>query len=195
MNEQYATRGLPMSTTPIFEESQAFRQWWLLIPLSIAALAAWSMFLVQVVSGRGIGANPAPDVLLWIVLAVAGVLLPGLMFSVRMRTTVDGEALTIRYRPFATRRISLADIDRWAAVTYHPILDYGGWGLRWSLKGWCYNVSGDRGVLLTLRNGKHVMVGSQRADDLAAAIGAAIGAANGAAKGARQAGRPPAGSR
>jgi hypothetical protein len=64
MNEQYATRGLPMLTTPIFEESQAFRQWWLLIPLSIAALAAWSMFFVQVVSGRAIGTNPAPDVVL-----------------------------------------------------------------------------------------------------------------------------------
>jgi hypothetical protein len=153
-----------------FEEIQAFRQWWLLLPLAIAAIAAWSMFLTQVAFSQPVGTNPASDVVLWIVLAVAGILLPGLMLSVRMRTTVDADAITIRYRPFTTRRLRLAEIEHAAAVTYHPILDYGGWGLRWSLKGWCYSVSGNRGVLVTLRDGKQVMIGSRRAEELARAV-------------------------
>ena len=33
-----------------------------------------------------------------------------------------------------------------------------------------YNVSGDRGVELTLKDGRRVMLGSQRADELAAVI-------------------------
>jgi hypothetical protein len=37
-----------------------------------------------------------------------------------------------------------------------------------------YNVSGNQGVDLTLRDGRRVMLGSQRADELAAAIEARI---------------------
>ena len=56
------------------------------------------------------------------------------------------------------------------ARTYSPLREYGGWGLR----GWgtsrAYNVSGNRGVELTLQDGSSIMIGSQRADELAQAI-------------------------
>jgi hypothetical protein len=72
--------------------------------------------------------------------------------------------------PFANRTIAPAQIARWEARTYRPIRDYGGWGVRFGPRGRAYNVSGNRGVEITLANGKRVLVGSQRADDLAAAI-------------------------
>jgi hypothetical protein len=57
-----------------------------------------------------------------------------------------------------------------AAVTCHPITEYGGWGIRWTLRGKAYNVSGRRGVRLDYENGKHLLIGSTRADELATAI-------------------------
>ena len=60
-----------------------------------------------------------------------------------------------------------------------PILEYGGWGIRYSPfgKGWAYNVRGNQGVQLELANGQRILVGSQRADELARAIGQAKGRA------------------
>ena len=53
--------------------------------------------------------------------------------------------------------------------------DYGGWGIRRGRRGWAYNVSGNRGVLLQLENEKTLLIGSQRPDELAAAIEAQRG--------------------
>ena len=42
--------------------------------------------------------------------------------------------------------------------------------MRFGRRGRAYNVSGDRGVELTLANGKRVLIGSQRSEELAEAI-------------------------
>jgi hypothetical protein len=68
---------------------------------------------------------------------------------------------------------------RWEARTYRPILEYGGWGIRYSPfgQGCAYNVSGNRGVQLELADGQRILIGSQRAEELARAIGEAKGQA------------------
>ena len=55
-------------------------------------------------------------------------------------------------------------------MQYHPILDYGGWGIRWALKGKAYNISGNNGVRLDFYDGKHLLIGSQRSEEFAASI-------------------------
>ncbi|PQJ80922.1 hypothetical protein BTO18_05610 [Polaribacter porphyrae] len=50
---------------------------------------------------------------------------------------------------------------------YDPIGDYGGWGLKggtlWSKsKGRAINVSGDIGIQLELKNGKKLLIGTQK---------------------------------
>lgn len=50
---------------------------------------------------------------------------------------------------------------------YRPILDYGGWGIRWAPgKGWAYTVRGNLGVQLELSDGKRLLVGSQSPEGL-----------------------------
>ena len=68
------------------------------------------------------------------------------------------------------RRIPLERIRCATAVTYSPLWDYGGWGIRCGRKGIAYNVSGDRGVQLELERGRPILIGSQRAEELARAI-------------------------
>ncbi len=72
--------------------------------------------------------------------------------------------------PLYRRRIPLAEITGAEAVTYSPLADYGGWGIRWGRNGAAVNARGSRGVLLTLRGGKRLLIGSQRPDALAAAL-------------------------
>ena len=54
---------------------------------------------------------------------------------------------------------------------YKPIREYGGWGIRYGRGGKAYNVSGNKAVQLVLKNGKRLLIGSQRPDKLVEAIG------------------------
>lgn len=89
----------------------------------------------------------------------------------RLVVRVSAGALDLDFRPFVKRRIQLNDIASCEARTYHPIREYGGWGVRWGWKGGrAYNVRGNRGIQIVLRNGDSILVGSQRTEDLLSSV-------------------------
>ena len=51
--------------------------------------------------------------------------------------------------------------------------EFGGWGIRVSRNGRAYNASGNTGVQLVLADGSHILIGTQRAEELLAALRAA----------------------
>jgi hypothetical protein len=70
--------------------------------------------------------------------------------------------------------IPLSEIGSVQAVTYRPLREFGGWGIRWGWKGSrAYSIAGNRGVELELREGKLIVVGSETPEALATAIGSA----------------------
>lgn len=152
-----------------FEETQRMTQWWLWGLVLILALSVWGLMIRAVVLRQPLDSEEP----LWataIPFVLVGIGLPVLMFATRMTTQVSDEAVIIRYRPFTTVTIPHTDIERFEARHYNPILEYGGWGLRgWGSKR-AYNVSGSQGVELFLTDGRRIMVGSQRPDELAAAL-------------------------
>lgn len=90
----------------------------------------------------------------------------------RMMTTVRDDGVHIRFEPFHRQGIvyPYEEIEHAAARRFHPLVEYGGWGIRWGWRGKAYLASGDEGVELSLRPRGSVMVGSQDAENLAAAI-------------------------
>jgi hypothetical protein len=85
-----------------------------------------------------------------------------------MITDVRPDGLVVRFPPFHRRLIALEDVRSVEAREYSAIKEYGGWGIRHSSKnGTAYNVRGNRGVQLILKNGKRVLIGSQEPDRLA----------------------------
>jgi hypothetical protein len=52
---------------------------------------------------------------------------------------------------------------------------YYGWGIRLTPKGWMFNVSGFDAVEITLRSGKHFLIGTDQPHKLASAISQAAG--------------------
>ncbi len=94
------------------------------------------------------------------------------MALLRLDVETREDALVVHFFPLRRRVVPYAAIRRCAAVTYRPIVEYGGWGIRWGgPRKWAYNVRGDRGVLLELADGGTLLVGSQRPGELARAIG------------------------
>jgi hypothetical protein len=66
--------------------------------------------------------------------------------------------------------MALEEIVSAELVTFRPIRDFGGWGIRHGGGGWAYTVRGNRGVRLTLQYGSPLLIGSQNAEDLYQAI-------------------------
>jgi hypothetical protein len=155
----------------LFTEKQYFRQTWLWVPVVLLAGLSWYGFIQQVVYRKPFGTHPAPDSVLLVIWAVFGLGFPIFFLSFGLTTELREDGLQIRFSPFYRRFIGLQDIQSFAVKEYHPIKDYGGWGVKWSSKhGMAYNVSGNRGVQLELRDGKRVLIGSQKPELLAGAL-------------------------
>jgi hypothetical protein len=93
-----------------------------------------------------------------------------LVLLLRLETTVDDTALTVRLWFLPRRVIPLSSIRSAEVRTYRPLLEYGGWGIRWGRGGMAYNARGNRGVQLVLENGSRVLIGSQEPERLLEAI-------------------------
>jgi hypothetical protein len=142
---------------------------WLIVIFCVGL--GWWSFIQQVVLGIPFGNNPAPDYIMWIIVILIGIVLPVFLLSIKMITTVSPENIIIRFSPLKTRIINVNDIVSFSMITYKPIRDYGGWGIRWNpKKGIAYNVSGNKGVKIKLIDSKSVLIGSQKADELEQAL-------------------------
>ena len=141
-----------------FREEQRFRQPWLWLIVLGAAGIAWYAAVGQLVLGRPFGDRPASDGLLLVFLLAFGVGLPLFFRALRLVTVVDAGGVHFRFIPFqmAARVIPPEYISSYAARTYRPLVEYGGWGIRSGRGGDAYNVSGDRGVQFVLAGGKRV---------------------------------------
>jgi len=157
-----------------FHEVQPARMWWAwLIILAIAAFAWWS-FIVQIVFETPVGTNPASDAVVVVIWVAFGIEFPLFFYSVKLITDVRTDGIYVRLFPVWSRAVALKDIVRSDPRRYRPLVDYGGWGIRFGgHKKRAYNMSGNRGVELELTDGTHLLIGSQRPEELASAINTA----------------------
>lgn len=151
-----------------FHEDQYLRDSWLWLVIAVPVVVA------IVVSAATSGLAAAPVAL---ALAVAAVI-AFLLFFARLETEVRSDAVVIHFHGlWPTRTIPIAEIESVEASRY-SIWDSGGWGVHLTFGGMAYNVSGNDGVFIHLRKGSRVLVGSQRAPELAHAIRDAVAAAS-----------------
>lgn len=156
---------------PLFQEEQAFTQWWLWAIVLLVAAVSWWNFLQQIVWRVPFGTNPAPDGVVWALFVLCGFALPLFFFWSRLVTTVTPDLLRVHLRLLRRREIPLATIRSASSVEFRPLREYGGWGIRYNRSlGWAYTARGRRGVRLRLGDGKGFLVGSQRPDELLAAL-------------------------
>jgi hypothetical protein len=107
----------------------------------------------------------------WVTALLLGVvLLLGAVLTMRLSTTVTSDALSIRYGFLYRTRIPLAEVAHAEAVEYSPIRQYGGWGVRGTLRRRALNARGNQGVLVTRSDGSTLLIGSQRPRELLEAL-------------------------
>ena len=168
----------------IFREVQRFRQRWLWVLIILPTVVLIWIFgygmYQQLVLGKPWGDRPMSDTALVVTNTVTilfSICIFLLFATMRLQTEVRSEGLYIRFFPLhlSFHRIPFEDLAQVEVRTYNPIREYGGWGIKGGRKNRAYNVSGNRGVRLDYANGRHTLIGSQRADELAEAIGRVLG--------------------
>jgi hypothetical protein len=111
-------------------------------------------------------------------LIILGILLPvaiSVLFMIlKLETVVCSDGLYVRFFPLHPhfKKFIVDDISEYFTRTYKPIWEYGGWGIRcgFSKSGKAYNVKGNRGLQLVFTNGKRLLIGSQKPEQLVEAI-------------------------
>ena len=144
-----------MST--LFDEKQKFNQWWL-----------WVILL----SFPIISVGPFDQNNINIYHVLIGLAIPILFYLFELRIKVNEDGFHYQFFPFHFKFhiIKLEDIDKFKALEYSPLKEYGGWGIKYGFKGKAYNVSGNKGVRIFLNNGTNIMFGSQKHSELAKAL-------------------------
>jgi hypothetical protein len=107
-------------------------------------------------------------------LAIFGVGLPLFAYYAKLITDVLTDGVYLRFFPVSSRTIALNDIVTYEACQYSPLVEYGGWGIRFGRrKKRACTMGGNRGVELELGGGTRLLIGSQRPEELASALATA----------------------
>jgi hypothetical protein len=158
----------------IYREQQKFALWlrWL-VYLSMGLSVVISVFAL-IKASAGENSQETLEIVLGFVVGIGvPIAITTLFLLLKLETEVRPDGIYVRYFPFHIRfkRFRLEDLSEYYARRYKPIREYGGWGIRYSLRnGKAYNTSGNHGVQLVFTNGKKLLIGSQKPDELEAAI-------------------------
>lgn len=165
-----------------YKEEQKFTQWWLWGLIGISTASVFYILLqgmyVQFILGEPWGDRPMSDTGLALVNVFTFITMGGILFLfISMKLTIEVHNRTIYYRfaPFIiqNRRIGLEEIESWEVKKFSLFKDFGGYGMRKGFSGkTAYNIRGNagRGLRMKLKNGKDLLLGTQRPDELRAAI-------------------------
>ncbi len=147
----------------IFEERQRFTQWWLWFLMTIPLAFMLFKPLKRIIGGETFSIVDL-DNGFWIGLTTMS-LVYIFMAICHLTTVIDKNGITYQLFPFQTssKRISWNDLERAYVRQYKPLSEYGGWGYRLGLGGGrALNVKGNQGIQLKLKNGKKLLLGTQK---------------------------------
>ncbi len=155
----------------LFKETQRFRQWWIWI-----SLLAFYVFLIyktflQFYKNEPFGYHPLSNFGLLFLLCCT-LLFNWLFYFLRLETAFTREGIYVRFFPFHLKfKFIDWNIIRQAYIRkYNPLLEFGGWGIRYGFAGKAYNVSGNLGLQLAYDKNLNLLIGTQKAKEMKAVL-------------------------
>ncbi|MGI8891848.1 MAG: hypothetical protein ACR2GN_00170 [Bacteroidia bacterium] len=91
------------------------------------------------------------------------------LFSImKLEIIIDDKHLFFEYKPFLKRKFPLIDIIGFAERKFRPLIEFRGWGIRYSLfgHGMAYTIKGNTGVQFLTRSGKKFLLGTQKPGEI-----------------------------
>ena len=114
-------------------------------PMSDSGLVLFSLFMIAIFGG--------------IILLLA---------TAELTIEIHNRTVYYRFPPLQgqMKRIGLEELNSWQVRRYNPITEFGGYGWRGIGKKKARNVRGRMGLELHLKNGKILMLGTQKAEEI-----------------------------
>jgi hypothetical protein len=155
-----------MNTPLLYEEVQTFGQRWLhqFLKLSTAVLLGCNALLLLTGTAEKEGLTTTLLTGTFIIIVVSL-----LLYSTKLITQIRADGIYVRYPPLQPA-FTVCTWDTIAQVyirKYNPLLEYGGWGIRYSPQGKAYNVSGNTGLQILFKDGTKLLIGTADAESLA----------------------------
>ena len=138
-----------------FYETQQFRQLWVWTIILLVMFALITPIFFGVIG-----------IILSIVLVSFSFGFIFLFWKMKLITTIKEDGINIIFVPFTNFIIPFSKIKYYKIREYRPIIEYGGWGIRFNKSGKAYTVFGTTGLQISLLNGKEILIGTQRPDPL-----------------------------
>ena len=149
-----------------FKETQKMTQWWLwAILLGTMGVVLWEM-AEEALSRQLSLAEFLHSPGLWTPILLPIVIL-GFFYVASLKTKIDPTGIHIHYFPMWRTHIP------WEQIESAEIVQYGfvGYGIRFSISyGTVYNAKGNRGLQIVKKNGSKILLGTQRPEELLAAV-------------------------
>jgi len=156
----------------IFKEEQRFTQTWLIVLLTISLITP-IVLMIQEYSKEN--STMSLNKLLLTSFFMIAVMIP--IFFFKLKTRIDETGIHFQFLPFhfSARTITWSELIAAKTRKYDAITEFGGWGLKGGLlwkqsTGTAYNVSGDLGIQLVYKNGKKILIGTQKQNEVNAVL-------------------------
>lgn len=158
--------------TLFYSEMQYFRQPLLWVLIAFISFLSWWGAVEQLILGRPFGSNPASDELMLIILVVFGILFPAFFFLLHLSVRVTADGLYYRFFPLQLRyrHIPKEDILSATQQKYRPLVDYGGWGIRYGRSGLAFTIGGNDGIMIERMDRSMILMGTRRPAEFLTAL-------------------------
>ena len=152
----------------IFEETQTFRNtwtWYLIIGITVFAVGGSIVMALMSGKSEGFVGSTIATLVTFAVLAMLG--------AAKLHVAIDSNTIYYRFPPFVNSEKSIHrdDLEEIYVRKYKALLEYGGYGYRFRFRsGRALNVAGNNGLQLILKNGKKILIGTQRPELMESAV-------------------------
>ena len=152
----------------IFIEEQKFNQPLVIIGLSLAFIVVG----ISTYTTWGKISNGSIGEQIGALSGLIMITLVSLLFlKLKLKTRVDEIGIHYQFYPFhfSFKKIRWTAIEKCYLRKYNAISEFGGWGLKFSFfgkNGKSFTTKGTIGLQLKLKNGKKILIGTQKKDEL-----------------------------
>lgn len=146
----------------MFFEIQRFRQTWIITLLMLLLLLLVGGIILK--KWQEIPVEGLFDWPTFISLSVT-LLVMALFYFMQLETQIDRKGICYRWVPFqgGYSCVEWDKVEKLEVVTYSPLREYGGWGIRFGRRGRAHNVAGSKGLEIFFKGKrKTLLIGTQK---------------------------------
>ena len=149
----------------LFKEEQKFRQFWLWMLIAVSLLTPIVLMLWQAVATYREGSQDFL-LMLFLLLFILVITIPvvWLLYFSKLVIEIRSDGIWFQFPPMLNRWkcIRKDEIESYIMRVYKPVWEFGGWGIKGGRRNKAYNVSGNIGLQICLKDGKKVLFGTQK---------------------------------